>query len=139
MGGTAMARVESAARYRPEARPTPAPTLYEGPRLDDEFTRTQLYLYSLVHFATEGMDRINLACQIAPPLVVLLVVFTFLALCDFPPGYPTAAALLAACMWWFLVMTLRRYILRGIVAAALIFEICHLLASTWYLPNPFKL
>jgi hypothetical protein len=105
---------------------------------EPEFTRTQFYLYTLVHLGTETMDRINLCCAVAPWPIVLAVVGAFAALCVSPYD-ATAAALVAALMWWFLVMTLGRYILRSIVAAALVFEICRLLASTSFLPNPFKI
>ena len=127
-----MARVELAFRYRPEAKPS-----YEGPGAEDEFTKTEFRLYTLVHFATAVFNRITICCDLAPWFIVLAVVGAFAVLCAAP--YATAAALVAALMWWFLVMTLGRYILRSIVAAALVFEICRLLASTSFLPNPFKI
>ena len=134
-----MARVESTVRYKSNAELTSSPTLYEGPRPDDEFTRTQFYLFTLVHYATEGFDFINRLCDAVPWPFVVAVLFLFAALCTAQPPAATAAALVAAVLWWFLVMTEGRRTLRVIVAIILIAGIQRLLESTSFLPNPFKL
>jgi hypothetical protein len=92
-----MPRVESATRQ--------AQTIYEGPKADDEFTRMQFYLFTLVHYATEGFDYINRLCDAVPWPFVVGVVLLFAALCTAQPPQATGAALVAAVLWWFLVMT----------------------------------
>src|SRR5215472_14477441 len=129
MGGIAMARVESATR-QPQ-------TIYEGPKADDEFTKTQFYLFTLVHYATEGFDFINRLCDAVPWPFVVAVLFLFAALCTAQPPAATAAALVASLLWWFLVMTEGRRTLRVLVAIILIAAIQRLLQSTAFLPNPF--
>jgi len=125
-----MARVESAA--------SPPRRIYEEPKPEDELTRSQLYLFTLMHYATRGMDYINAFCDVAPWPFVLFVVLLFVVFCHVPnPG--AATVVVAALLWWFIVMTEGRRTLRGIAAAALIAEICRLLESMSFLPNPFKL
>ena len=138
-----MPRIESAVRYKAKSQPkagrTSSPTpskIYEEPRPTDEFTRLQVYLFTLVHFATRGMEHINDFCDVAPWPLVLFVVFVFVISCNIDP---TTAALVAALMWWFLVMTEGRLTLRIIVAAALIAEIYQLLEVRSYLLTPLKL
>jgi hypothetical protein len=131
MGGIAMARAESATRQ--------AQTIYEGPKADDEFTKTQFYLFTLVHYATNGFDFINRLCDAVPWPFVVAVLFLFAALCTAQPPAATAAALVAAVLWWFLVMTEGRRTLRILAAIILIAAIQRLLESTSFLPNPFKL
>jgi len=114
-----MARAESATRQ--------AQTIYEGPKADDEFTRTQFYLFTLVHYATEGFDFINRLCDAAPWPFVLAIIFLFAALCTTRPPQATAAALVASLLWWFLVMTEGRRTLRILVAVILIAGIQRLL------------
>ena len=110
--------------------------IYEQPRPDEEFTRLQVYLFTLVHFATRGMEHINDFCDVAPWPLVLFVVLVFVISCNIDP---TTAALVAALMSWFLVMTHGRLTLRLIVAAVLIAEIHRLLVARSYLPTAFKL
>jgi hypothetical protein len=110
--------------------------LYNEPSPDD-LTGWQKILFSLAHGAAYVVNHISLICEL-PASFILLIAGAFIALCNVPPTYPTAAALVAALLWWFLVMTIGRYTLRSIVAAALIAEIYRMLSITWPLLSPFK-
>jgi hypothetical protein len=110
--------------------------IYEEPK-PIEMTPLRTALFSLAHIATKGMNYISLICELPGP-AILIAVGVFLLLCNQPPTYPTPAAIIAVLLWWFLVMTIGRYVLRGIVAWALMFEIYQLLASNWHLLSPLK-
>jgi hypothetical protein len=99
--------------------------LYDEPGL----TRWQKALFSLALGAAYVVNHISLICEL-PASFILLIAGAFIALCNVPPTYPTAAALVAVLLWWFLVMTIGRRTLQIIVAAALIFEIYQLLTAT---------
>jgi hypothetical protein len=116
MGGIAMTHVE----------------IYEEPA-PAEMTGLRMFLLSLADRATWCMDFFTTFCCEVPALIVLFVVFLFLVMCH--TESPGSAAVTASLLWWFLVMTTGRYTLRGIIAAALLYEICQLLSLNWFLAD----